>query len=380
MRVVVLAAIMLTFILPEHALAAWYMNTGNQAEVWPYRQKITISGASVEATLANFPVLVEIKNISNPLFSKARSNGWDILFTGSDGVTKLNHEIEYYNGATGSLDAWVMVPTLVSTSDSFMYMYYGCSDAPSQENKNGTWDSNFTAVYHLNGTAALVGTTGEVVDSTSNNNGGRGMPAGTKPSVEATGKINGAFYFPSGDVAGGAYIDLGNKASLQATNEVVVEAWAKPADTTSYLGIAGKISINALAGYAIWRFNTGSVFRGCFGNGTLITVDDTVSSGTSWHYVVGVRRGGTDYLYVDGVSVGTPNARAISDSGLPANIGRKYADFDDKYFKGTIDEVRFSNVGRSASWIKTCYRSQGFPDSFIRLSDEEHRPGAVMFD
>jgi len=41
-----------------------------------------------------------------------KADGTDILFAASDGVTKLNHQIELYNGATGQLIAWVNLPAL----------------------------------------------------------------------------------------------------------------------------------------------------------------------------------------------------------------------------------------------------------------------------
>ena len=37
----------------------------------------------------------------------ALANGDDILFTAADGVTKLAHEIESYDSATGALTIWV---------------------------------------------------------------------------------------------------------------------------------------------------------------------------------------------------------------------------------------------------------------------------------
>jgi hypothetical protein len=63
------------------------------------------------------------------------ATGWDFLVTASDGVTKLNHEIESYASSTGALVAWVNVPFLSSTSDTALYVY---SDNPgvtgSQQN------------------------------------------------------------------------------------------------------------------------------------------------------------------------------------------------------------------------------------------------------
>src|SRR5258708_3241087 len=50
------------------------------------------------------------------------SNGNDILFTASDGVTKYNHEIEKYTASNGNLIAWVRVSTVSHTTDTMLYM------------------------------------------------------------------------------------------------------------------------------------------------------------------------------------------------------------------------------------------------------------------
>ena len=51
---------------------------------WQYRKKITINGGLIDADLTDFPVLVKLTS-SNFEFSQARSDGYDIRFTKSDG-------------------------------------------------------------------------------------------------------------------------------------------------------------------------------------------------------------------------------------------------------------------------------------------------------
>lgn len=57
---------------------------------WLYRKKITLKQAS--STLSNFPVLVSLSDTD--LAARAQADGDDILFTSSDGTTKIPHEIE----------------------------------------------------------------------------------------------------------------------------------------------------------------------------------------------------------------------------------------------------------------------------------------------
>src|ERR1035441_6936948 len=74
------------------------------SQSWAYRQQITTDQTS-------FPVLVSLTSNSS-LSAHARSDGHDIFFMASDGLTVLPYERETYTSSTGALVAWVKVPTL----------------------------------------------------------------------------------------------------------------------------------------------------------------------------------------------------------------------------------------------------------------------------
>ncbi|MDO8634974.1 MAG: DUF2341 domain-containing protein, partial [Dehalococcoidia bacterium] len=135
-------------------------------QAWVYRKSITIDHTKVSADMTDFPVLINLSSDSD-LASDALDNGYDILFTSSDATTKLNHEIEQFDGATGKLVAWVKVPSLSSSSDTIIYIYYGNPSSGNQQNPTGVWDSNYKAVWHLGET---TGGSGAIKDSTSNAN------------------------------------------------------------------------------------------------------------------------------------------------------------------------------------------------------------------
>ena len=132
---------LLIFLFAGHIAHAqdWY----NSA--WLYRVKITVDHTKVAGNLTNFPFLVNIPS-NGGLASYARSDGYDLLFTSSDEVTKLSHEIEKYVSATGELIAWVKIPSLSSTIDTVIYLYYGNPAAADQSNPSGVWDSNYKRV------------------------------------------------------------------------------------------------------------------------------------------------------------------------------------------------------------------------------------------
>ena len=128
---------------------------------WDYYKVITIDSIDqVGATLTNFPILINFTDAD--LANHALSDGSDIAFILIDNTTQLNHEIEYFNGATGALTAWVNVTSLPHDSDLKILMYYGNAGASSQEHITDTWNSDYAGVWHMNG----------IYDSTSNDNDG----------------------------------------------------------------------------------------------------------------------------------------------------------------------------------------------------------------
>jgi YD repeat-containing protein len=143
----------------------WYNSS------WGYRTPVTVSHTMVSggSSLTNFPVLVSVTNANLKTVANGgyvgKSDGSDILFTASDELPKLNHEIESYNPATGNVIAWVQVPSLSNSTDTVLYAYYGNASASNQQNPTGVWDSNYTAVYHLGLNGAL-----SLNDSTTNGN------------------------------------------------------------------------------------------------------------------------------------------------------------------------------------------------------------------
>ena len=161
-------------------LSNWY-NSG-----WNKRRQINVSSSKITANLTNFPILIDIYDTA--LHNYSRADGYDILFTSSDGKTKLNHEIEYfdknYNSTHAHLVTWVKV-NLSSVSNNVFYMYYNNSDSQNQQRPSGVWDSNYMMVQHLEETG-----TGLRFDSTSN---GRNMTtAGYEGDEAITGKLDGA--------------------------------------------------------------------------------------------------------------------------------------------------------------------------------------------
>lgn len=183
--------------------ALWY------DQAWSYRKSVTIDPTKVQGNPAGFPVLIKLASDSD-LASKAQSSGNDILFTKSDGTTKIPHEIEKYVGATGELEAWVKTD-LSSTSNTVLYMYYGNPSTSNQQQPTLVWDSNYQAVWHLKQDPS--GTAPQMKDSTSNARDGTAgcrttgtpaCPTGTSgtnllASQQVTAKVDGGLSLDQAD-------------------------------------------------------------------------------------------------------------------------------------------------------------------------------------
>jgi hypothetical protein len=155
-----------------------------------YRKLITIQAGQVSGTQTNFPVMINLASDAG-LAANARPDGWDIAFTAADGTTQLSHEIESFNESTGALVAWVKIPSLSSSADTLIYMYYGDPSSPDQQNVAGVWSSGYVAVWHLSEDPS--GSPPQMLDSTSNNNDGTsngGMTSGDQVAGRADGSLD----------------------------------------------------------------------------------------------------------------------------------------------------------------------------------------------
>ncbi len=324
--------------------------SGFYNSAWIYRKQIVIDHTKVSADQTNFPVLISISSDSD-LAANAQSTGNDILFTSSDGTTKLNHEIEKYDSTTGQLIAWVKVPTLSSTTDTILYMYYGNSGASNQQNKTGVWDANYVGVWHLpNGTSLSAN------DSTSNSNNG------TVHSVTAgSGFVDGSASFGGS----GAYVDFGNNGSTKITTGSL-EAWI----FTGNAGSSWRGIITKQLAYGMFLETNNFVIYDWGGGGEKSTNVNLADS--QWHHVVVTFQSGVTngtILYIDGgVKLTTSMSVSGQSVGLVAGSGGDPANGQD--FIGSIDEVRVSNAVRTSSWIATEYNNQNSPSTFISLGTQ----------
>lgn len=122
---------------------------------WKYRKKIEIDSTYVYDDETDYAVRVNFSG-SDIIFEHALVNGSDIVFTSSDAQTKIDADKEYHDGcntACGSNTSvfWVEVPTLSSSSNTTIYVYYGNPGASEQyPDSSDAWNADYGLVYHMN--------------------------------------------------------------------------------------------------------------------------------------------------------------------------------------------------------------------------------------
>ncbi len=323
---------------------------------WQYRKNIMIDHTKVSANLTNFPILINITDSS--LSSHAQSSGNDIAFADYSG-NKLNHEIELFNSPTGYLVAWVKVPSLSSTADTILYMYYGNPSASNQQNVAGTWDSNYVMVQHL-GQA-----TGSFIDSTGNHNDC--APNGGV-SHNVTGEIDGAAGFDGSS----SYATIPFGLSPPYT----IECWANPVTLTQDNAIVSfQQTDSGGSGVSMGIYNTKNALA--VGNYAyqyaLSGVSTHLTAGTWAYWCDAVTAANNIAFYLNGAAQtlsSSPNSYYSNDANYRV-IGARHSTSYSRFWNGAVDEVRISNIVRSASWLSTEYNNQQSPSSFYTVGSEE---------
>jgi hypothetical protein len=300
----------------------------------PYHKQITIDATQVAGAsdLPDFPVLIVITDDPDLITVTngghvEHDQGYDITFQDTDGITQLDHEIEEYDGATGTLVAWVRVPVLSASSDTDIFIQYGDSSISSPtENPAGVWDVNFAGVWHLREDPS--GAAPQFADSTVNDLHGTNQ-GGLLAADLIAGKIGGAIEF---DHAADDWIEVPQALSITGT-AVTAEAWVYSLDWT-----IGSDSVAINTGGAV---NTEHLFVGVGTTGPLC------------------------------IRVTTDVAHYRTDQG-PVPVG-EWAHiamtYDGTNHKGYVNGA-VSDSPRSAEWIQTGYNNQNSPATFYTIGAE----------
>lgn len=341
---------------------------------WLYSKKVIIDHTQVAGNLYNYPML--FTNKSTDFKDHALASGYDFRFVNEDNTTRFHYEMEYYDSGIGNVTAWVNITFISSQVDTIFWVYYGNAAANTcPTDSRYTWDSHYMFVTHMNDS-----TTSKIFDSTRNV-----LFTGTKtdganhPNVEL-GKFAMCQNFSDDDVQFASGTDINVR-----TNDWTAEFWIRPHDTSAlamsffrYQDASNKFYWYQFpsGGTEYWLMQIAAGIASEASNGAM------TYSVNNWFYCAAVAdRDVSNYMYKNGKSyaLGTNNkdnnARDIN-LNIVFKFGRNAPGVQP--ITGRIDETRFSNIARNASWINVTYINLYYPENFMTVS-VEYGAGIIYF-
>jgi len=319
----------------------------------------TAGGAGVSGNVVDFPVLVRLTQ-SNFDFSQAQPNGADIRFSKENGKP-LTYEIEQWDAVGKTAVLWVKVDTVYGNDSSqFIMMYCGNSNAASESNGEAVFDTanGFQGVWHMGPAVKNM-----VPDATINHYDGTlsdTAPTATTGAIGICRQFNGMsnyirmlgtassrINFPENgtySVSAWVYVD-----TLDTTIQKIIEK-----NNLQY-----KLQIDQ---FDNWSFSE-------YENATGYDLTNSAATAKTWVFLVGIRSGLQQYLYVNGVTVNSTIAPLSysknRDTTTDLAIGKSSQSSYGVFFNGKIDEARVENRGHGADWILLCYMNQRPDDRLV---------------
>jgi Concanavalin A-like lectin/glucanases superfamily/Domain of unknown function (DUF2341) len=306
-----------------------------------FRRRLTIIDAPA-TELVDFPLLV-VLDASRIEYASTLPGGADLRFVDDTGNV-LAYEIEEWDPAGRSF-VWVKMPRIPTTGETGVWMYYGDPSAVDGQRPAEVWSAGYVAVWHLGEAVTDESTAGQHADSTGHGNVGLQR---NNHGVHAAGGIAGVQDFDgSGD-----YVEVAPTGLAITGTTMTIEARALArSEPTTWPHVVGGGSDGRY-----WQ-----VFWDPAGQGWCdryqvsgAKVENWTTAGTlgAWASLASVYDGTAARMYVDGqLALSAPSTGTLDELVTPLAIG---ADLNlvPRDFDGLIDEVRISNVARSAAWVR----------------------------
>jgi len=276
-----------------------------------------------------------------------------IMITNSESVPCYT-EVERWDWVNEQAWLWAKVPTIVSGTDTELYLYYDKTQINNthyigdigEAAATEVWDASFVSAYHYSA-GSYDGTANEVKDSTGVNHGHIVGSATTDDSLICRGL----------DVYGNG--GAVTESSVSISNVWTAESFFK----VPYQGTGVHSLFRGGTDYFI-LFNHTNGLLGTYVGTWRLTSYDMRALSNGWHHVAAASDGTNTYFYVDG---------DYKDS-VAYCVSTGYSEFGGYSAQpwGDTDEVRVSDVVRSAAWLKATYYTG--MDDFVTFGAEEEEP------
>jgi biopolymer transport protein ExbB len=332
---IVKALVVALIFLPTIALAWWNKD-------WAQRTAVTLNtsgaGVAISGSLSGVAVPVRLHS-GNFDFVGARPDGSDLRVLAGDDKTPLKFWIERYDSVNELAVLWVQLPgVLPGTDKNALYVYAGNDKAAPDANSPGTQaaigDAATIAAFHFSEKDGIA------ADQT----------GAVKATAAVTMEVNGLIG-QSARLGGTPIVFPANdKLKMPADAPFTLSLWLRPdAVAAGALYAQGPLQVTLAAGKLTAKLGAVSVSGGDVAPATWSQVALTIDPGKLTVYVNGVE-----------ASQVLPRPSPAIEGEIRVGDG----------YQGLIDELEFSNVARSADWIKFNYAAQGADAKLIATRTE----------
>lgn len=288
----------------------------------------------VSAVLENFPLLVHLDKDWFD-FQQAQAAGEDIRF--SVGGQPLNYEIEEWDAVTGRSAVWVRVPLIKGNQQQEITLHWGKAHAVSESSGKGVFNESngYSGVFHLNDSVKdSVG----VLEANDH---------GTTPSPGVIGKGR--------RFSNGYGINCGEAITTFPRNDCPhsTELWFRcrhPSDRIFCWGSDGpRTMVQIMSG------KPPHVVVDCYGPASVRGKRSFAMD--QWVHVTHTFQNGQSRVYFNGHLDGEVTSKETAYE-IKSPVQMYMGGWKAYGFRGDMDEVRVSNVARSADWVRLQYENQ----------------------
>jgi len=154
------------------------------------------------------------------------------------------------------------------------------------------------------------------------------------------------------------YLDFGSSSIFKLTDNFTISCWVKSSvyGDRAILGNFGPSSNYSGFNLNIQPSGKFAFLTGSQPNATYLYADNTYNLNT-WYHVTGLRRNGTNYLYINGVLQSSTNTQVVASSAQNFYLARWYSNLTGYYHYGNIGIVSLYNKALSSDEILQNYNA-----------------------